>query len=65
MVFAGAEEMVAVSVRVVWDEGDLHYAVVVCEEGFVAVAEIETPESDVLVGGAGDEEFGVVGYGHV
>lgn len=65
VVFACAEEMVPVSVGVVWDEGYLHYAVVVREEGFVTVAEIETPESDVFVGGAGDEEFGVVGYGHV
>lgn len=45
-------------------EGDLHDGVVVCEERLVAVAEVEAPDFDVFVGGAGYYEFGVGGDVH-
>jgi len=49
-ILAAAEEMVAVAVVVVRYEGDLKDTVLVPEESFVAVTEIKTPYSDVLVG---------------
>ena len=45
-------------------ERNLHYAFLMCEDGLVAVAEVEAPDFDVLVGGAGDDEFGVGGDVH-
>ena len=38
--------------RVVTLEGDLHNALVMGEERFVAIAKVEAPDLDVLVGGA-------------
>ncbi len=35
---------------------DLHDGIGVCEDGAVAVAEVEAPDLDVLVGGAADEQ---------
>ncbi len=48
-VFGGREEVVGV-----WDETDLHDGVLVGEDGFMAVAEIETPDFDVFVGASSD-----------
>lgn len=41
-------------------EGDAHDALLVRKKGPVAVPEIETPNLDVLVGRAGDDELVVV-----
>jgi len=41
------------------DEAATHDGVVVGEEGFVAVAEVEAPDAEVLVGGGGGEEFAI------
>lgn len=38
-------------------EGDLHHTFVVREDRLVTIAEVETPDLDVLVGGAGNDEF--------
>ena len=40
-------------------ESNLHHTPVVREQRLMAVAEVETPYLDVLVGGAGNDEFGV------
>ena len=47
------------------DEGYLHDAVLVREEGFVAVAEVQAPDADVFVRAAGRDEFAVAGDGEV
>jgi len=41
-------------------KGDLHNRFVVCEYGFVAVTEIETPDLHVLVGRTRHDQFRVV-----
>ena len=50
--------------RVVAFECNLHDALVVSEDGFVAITEIEAPDLHVLVRRAGDNELRVVGDVH-
>ena len=50
VVFACTKEVVAVAVLVVRDECHLHDTVLVCEEGLMAIAEVQTPEPYILVG---------------
>lgn len=45
-------------------EGHLHDALLVRKDRFVAVAEIEAPDLDVLVGGAGYDELRIRGDVH-
>ena len=61
-ILAGTKEYMAfVVVNRVWDKGDLHDAVLVAEECFVAVTEVETPNSDVLIRRTGSDELAVTG----
>jgi hypothetical protein len=52
LVFADRPEVVRV-----FFESDLHHALVVREKGLVTVAEVQSPDLDVLVGRAGDNQL--------
>ena len=59
-VFGRGEKVMAVAPVIVGNEGDTEDAVLMREQCFVAVAEIQTPDADVFICAGGDNELTVV-----